>query len=237
MRILYVWNDRATARYTREQLRLLEVTFDAFSETEEAFEALATLEKYDAVILDVENANTQAIDVINRLASDTSAPPILVTFDANDLQLAADALAVGAVDLLVRPFERMELLLRLRRVMVMSSRSIDAEPRAIELGPLRFNLETREVALDGKPVALTRRDRRVLEVLLEHHGNPISKEKIAAQVFSAEDAGIPQTIESYVYRLRNKIKHPSIEIATVRGLGYKLRLRVESANIDDPLDC
>jgi DNA-binding response OmpR family regulator len=78
--------------------------------------------------------------------------------------------------------------------------------------------------LNDKELALTRRERCVLEILISSRTKVISKDKIAEHLFSFDDEASTTAIELYVHRLRKKLDHPGINIRTVRGLGYTLEI-------------
>jgi DNA-binding response OmpR family regulator len=92
----------------------------------------------------------------------------------------------------------------------------------LECGPLKLQVNTGEVSLDGRSVELTPRERAVLQILLRESGNAVSKDYIASRIFSMDDDATPSAIETYVSRLRRKTAHPDIQIRTVHGLGYLL---------------
>jgi DNA-binding response OmpR family regulator len=98
----------------------------------------------------------------------------------------------------------------------------DRAANVLECGPLRLQVNTGEVSLDGRSIEVTPRERAVLQILLRERGNVVSKPYIASRVFSMDDDATPSAIETYVSRLRRKVAHPGIQIRTVHGLGYLL---------------
>ena len=125
----------------------------------------------------------------------------------------------GADDFILRPIDGEELRIRISALL---SRRPEREAVVLECGPLKLDMISRQVMLDGNTVDLTPRERSVLQVLLRHRGHVVAKEDIAARVFSMDEDVGPQAIETYVHRLRKKTGHPRLSIKTLRGVGYVL---------------
>jgi two-component system response regulator TctD len=90
-------------------------------------------------------------------------------------------------------------------------------------GDLQYNSNTREFQIDGQTLALTPRERAVLELLLRKTGTSVTKHALAQSLFSLDEDVSTDAIEIYVHRLRKKLEHSSARIMTLRGLGYLLR--------------
>ena len=90
-------------------------------------------------------------------------------------------------------------------------------------GDLGFNTNTREFQIADKPLALTPRERAVLELLARKAGSTVTKQALAQSLFSLDEDVSIDAIEIYVHRLRKKLEHSSAKIMTLRGLGYLLR--------------
>ena len=87
-----------------------------------------------------------------------------------------------------------------------------------------FDTNSRLFHLDNQPLDLTPREHAVLETLLRHAGATVSKRKLMESVFGFDEDVHPAAIELYVHRLRRKLEGSPVGIATLRGLGYLLRL-------------
>lgn len=222
MRILYFWTSRKAARLMRPLLKNIEVTVDAVGSLADASEALA-MSSYDLVILDVEGA-PEMVPAATELFRRFPQPPRLVVGPEMELPTISEMLGLGAHDFLIKPFTPIELGLRMR-LCAASAVKTEATRQLLEFGPLKLDVVSREVELDGKRVDLTPRERCVLEILMNQNGAAINKSKIAAKIFSVDEVALPQTIETYVYRLRKKLAESSLEVATIRGVGYRLRDR------------
>lgn len=105
----------------------------------------------------------------------------------------------------------------------MVRRGQDRASSEITIGNLRFSGGTRQFFVAGEPLQLTPREYAVLEQLVMKHGITVSKATLSESVFGFDDEADPSAIEIYVHRLRKKLESSSVQIATLRGLGYLLR--------------
>jgi two-component system response regulator TctD len=99
----------------------------------------------------------------------------------------------------------------------------------VECGPLAYDSVDRSFRLDGEPLALTPRERAVLEVLILRNGRAINKDTLSEKIFGIDESVNPDAIEIYVYRLRKKLEKSAVAIVTLRGLGYLLEAKREDA--------
>jgi two-component system response regulator TctD len=90
-------------------------------------------------------------------------------------------------------------------------------------GDLSYNTNTREFQIAQLPLALTPRERAVLEMLMHQAGRSVTKQALAQSLFSLDEDVSTEAIEIYVHRLRKKLEHSSARVMTLRGLGYLLR--------------
>lgn len=120
---------------------------------------------------------------------------------------------------MVKPFELAALEARVRALL---RRSQGRASEVIHHGPLSFDGAARQVTVDGRALELPRRELCLLEVLLNRVGQVVSKEQIAAQLFSFDEEAGPNAIELYIHRLRKKLEPAGVSIRTIRELGYLL---------------
>ena len=130
-----------------------------------------------------------------------------------------EGLELGADDYVAKPFEVTEVVARCRALIRRSKAAMSAE--AVH-GPLAVNLQGRTARLGGRPLELTAREWSVLEYMVMHPREVVSKERLL-QAISTWDAQItPNAIEVYVCRLRSKLEPGGVRLRTIRGLGYQL---------------
>jgi DNA-binding response OmpR family regulator len=127
-------------------------------------------------------------------------------------------LELGADDYVPKPFSPRELTARVKAVL---RRTGPAKAEAVTvLGPITLARGAREVTVDGRPVELTQREFDLLEFLLRHAGQVVTRDQLLESVWGFISPGQTRTVEVHVAQLRKKLGHPEL-IRTVRGLGYK----------------
>ena len=175
----------------------------------------ATEGAYDAIVLDLMLPGTNGFRVCAELRQRGVWTPILV-LTAKDGELdEAEALDTGADDFLSKPFAFVVLVARLRALL---RRGRPARPSVLEAGAVRLDPATQRTTVAGRDVALTPRQRSVLEVLLRRAGEVVGKREIVEAVWDDAFDGDPSIVEVYVGHLRRK----GIDIETVRGAGYRV---------------
>jgi two-component system, OmpR family, response regulator len=176
---------------------------------------------FDAIILDVMLPGANGYQVCQTLRSEGNWTPILMLTAKDGVWDEVEGLDTGADDYLTKPFSHAVLIARLR---ALRRRGARARPTVLEAGDLRLDPATRRVWLRGKQVELTRREFAILEYLLHHPDEVLSKRDILDHVWDFVFDGDPNIVEVYVRRLRTKLHRPGdgAVIETVRGAGYRL---------------
>jgi two-component system response regulator TctD len=121
---------------------------------------------------------------------------------------------------MIKPFDVQELEARIR---VLLRRAAKVANPLVTCGDLTFNTNTKEFTLAGDSLALTPRERAVLELLIIKMGTTVPKQVLAQSLFSMDNDASPDAIEIYVHRLRKKLEKSVATIVTLRGFGYLLR--------------
>jgi len=176
-------------------------------------------ETYDLVILDLLLPKLDGLEVLKRLRGRDCRVPVLVLTALGEVQDRVTGLDLGADDYLPKPFALAELEARVRALL---RRSQGKASSLLVHGTLRFDTLARRLSVNGKPVVLPRRELCLLEVLLAHAGQVVSKEQIAAHLFGFDDEAGLNAIELYMCRLRKRLALADLKIRTIRGLGYLL---------------
>ncbi|MEN3317200.1 MAG: hypothetical protein V7643_601 [Mycobacterium sp.] len=174
---------------------------------------------FDAIILDVMLPGANGYQVCRTLRSDGNWTPILMLTAKDGVWDEVEGLDTGADDYLTKPFSYAVLIARLR---ALRRRGVRARPTVLEAGDLRLDPATRRVWLRGEHIELTRREFAVLEYLLCHVDEVLSKRDILDHVWDFDFDGDPNIVEVYVRRLRTKLHRDKHVIETVRGAGYRL---------------
>ena len=175
----------------------------------------------DAVVLDLGLPGIDGIEVCRRLRAEGDVPILMLTArDALDARV--EGLDSGADDYLVKPFDRAELLARLRALL---RRRPPRGSAFLVAGDLRLNADTREALRGERDLGLTGREFELLEHLIRNERLVVSREKLLEEVWDYDAYAETNTIDVFVSNLRRKLEadgEPRV-LRTVRGSGYVLR--------------
>jgi two-component system OmpR family response regulator/two-component system copper resistance phosphate regulon response regulator CusR len=182
----------------------------------------AATQRFDAVILDLLLPELGGLEVLRRLRGRGVRTPVLVLTAVGSVEDRVAGLRAGADDYLVKPFDLSELLARLEAI---HRRWQDRPSAHMVAGPLALDLAARRVLRDGEEVDLTPTEFRILEMLMRHCGQVVTRRMLCEHLWEADWEGTTNVIEVHINRLRNKLDagEPSL-IQTVRGRGYALRV-------------
>jgi two-component system OmpR family response regulator len=177
--------------------------------------------EYDAIVLDILLPTLNGFRVCAELrAAGVWTPIVMLTAKDGDLD-EAEALDTGADDYVTKPFSHVALVARLRALI---RRGSAERPTVLEAGDLRLDPASRKTFRGDVEVRLTARETALLEFLMRHAGEVVSKLEILDHVWDSAFDGDPNIVEVYVAHLRSKIDRPFERnaIETVRGTGYRL---------------
>jgi DNA-binding response OmpR family regulator len=177
----------------------------------------------DLMILDLGLPRLDGIEVAKKLRDDGQDVPILMLTARDALESRVEGLDTGADDYLVKPFERQELLARLRALL---RRRPPRGMAPLNVGDLTLNPDTHEVFRGERRVDLTQREFELLEYLMRNERLVISRQRLLDEVWGYDPFSITNTIEVFVSNLRRKLEaggEPRL-LHTVRGAGYVLRV-------------
>ena len=171
---------------------------------------------YELVVLDVGLPGIDGFEVLRRLRSRRSKANVLMLTARDGVEDRVHGLDLGADDYLTKPFSVTEFEARVRAL----SRRPTLAAASIVIRGLSVDVEAKRVRVNDVPIDLTVREWALLELFLARPGRVLSKEQIAQQLASFEDALTVNAIEVYVSRLRSKVEASGVRIRTVRGFGY-----------------
>jgi len=220
-RVLVVEDDDAIAQVLQRSLRMegyeVRIAGDGVSALEEAHAFLP-----DLVILDLGLPRLDGLEVAKTIRR-TDDVPILVLTARDAVEARVEGLDAGADDYLVKPFERQELLARLRALL---RRRPPRGQAALAIADLKLNPDTHEVTRGGRAVDLTQREFELLEYLMRNERIVISRQRLLDEVWGYDPFSMTNTIEVFVSNLRRKLEaggEPRL-LHTIRGAGYVLRV-------------
>ena len=220
-RVLVVEDDDAIAQVLQRSLRMegydVKIAGDGISALDLSHAFLP-----DLVILDLGLPGMDGIEVAKTLRESDDVP-ILVLTARDAVESRVEGLDSGADDYLITPFERQELLARLRALL---RRRPPRGQATIRVGDLTLNPDTHEVLRGERPVDLTQREFELLEYLMRNERIVISRQRLLDEVWGYDPFSMTNTIEVFVSNLRRKLEsggEPRL-LHTIRGAGYVLRV-------------
>ncbi|WP_432726909.1 response regulator transcription factor [Variovorax sp. W6] len=184
----------------------------------DGIEALAAARKkrFDVVVLDLSLPGLDGLELLQRLRGDGNRTPVLVLTARGAVGERIAGLNAGADDYLAKPFDLDELIARLGALTRRLGR--DGELRC---GRLRYEAASNAFYRDESPLELSPREADLLKSLMSRVDHVVPREALRNAVFGADEANA-EAIEVIVHRLRKKLAGASVEIMTLRGVGYLL---------------
>jgi DNA-binding response OmpR family regulator len=216
VRVLVVEDQKVLADRIAEGLRDAGMAVDVAYDGEAATEITA-FTAYDVIVLDRDLPRVHGDAVCACLVAGPATARILMLTAAAAVDDRVDGLNLGADDYLAKPFAFAELVARIRSL----ARRSPSRPPVVFRGDLAVDLVRRRVSRAGQPIALTRKEFGVLEVLLAADGGVVSAEELLEKVWDEHADPFSNTVSVTVSRLRRKLGHPP-PIETVIGSGYRL---------------
>jgi len=214
MRILIVEDEHKIAEALRKGLTQERYAIDLAYTGTDGYD-LATSEEYDLIILDLMLPGMDGVEVCQRLRKENIHTPIIMLTAKNQLQDKVRGLDSGADDYLPKPFAFEELLARIRALLRRPASEVGVK---LVYQDWAMNTSTFEVKQNNQTVKLSSKEYSLLEYLLRHKAQVLSKEQIIAHVWNYDSDILPNTVEVYIKKLRTK----GVPIKTMRGFGYKL---------------
>jgi two-component system response regulator MprA len=219
-RVLVVEDDEEIAQVLQRSLRLEGYEVRIAGDGEAALDQSAAFNP-DLVILDLGLPKLDGIEVARRLRSADDVPILMLT--ARDaLESRVEGLDSGADDYLVKPFERQELLARLRALL---RRRPPRGAASLTVGDLSLNPDTHEVSRGEREIELTQREFELLEYLMRNERIVVPRQRLLEEVWGYDPFATTNTIEVFVSNLRRKLEAGGEArlLHTIRGAGYVLR--------------
>ena len=179
--------------------------------------AIASQSDFDLVILDLGLPDVDGFSVLREIRRRGERMPVIILTARDDVRDKVEGLDAGGDDYVTKPFKLEELLARIR---VRLREGSSSEPTVLQAGGISLDLRTRRALQHGSQVELTAREFTMLEVLMQHPGQVLSREQLLAHVWGYDYDPGSNVVEVYVRYLRRKLGDEAIE--TVRGMGYRL---------------
>jgi len=219
MKALVVEDESALRLQLSKRLKQEGYAVDSAEDGEEGL-YYATEFPQDVAVIDLGLPKLSGIDLIRKLRSQRFSCPILILTARGDWKDKVEGLEAGADDYLVKPFHMEELLARLNALL---RRSAGFSTPILSAGSIQLDTARQQVTLSGTEVNLTAFEYKVLEYLMLHQGQVISKTELTEHIYDQDYERDSNVLEVFVRRLRKKLD-PSGEmdpIETLRGRGYR----------------
>jgi DNA-binding response OmpR family regulator len=220
MRILVIEDDRKAARLLAEGLQEERFVVDV-AHSGEAGDEMASVNDYDVIVLDWVLPDRDGILVCRDLRERGISTPILMLTARDSLEDRVTGLNTGADDYLTKPFGFSELLARIHALL---RRSDSTRPVVLRVADLTLDPLSHRVMRGGVAISLTPKEYVILEVLMRHPGEVVSRAALAERVWDVEPETLSNLLDVHVSHLRRKIdaeRRPPL-LHTVRGGGYRI---------------
>jgi len=220
MRILLVEDEVVAARALELELRLTGAVVEYADRADEAIE-LVKFYDYDLIVMDILLPGMDGYEAVRRIRVERIDTPILIVSGLNQPASKVRALSAGADDFLTKPFDKSELIARVRAIV---RRSKGFCQPTINVGPLVLNLENREALCRGTPIHLTGKEYAILELMAMRKGMILTKEAFLNHLYGGLDEPEIKIIDVFICKLRKKLFNNGIVnlITTVWGRGYMI---------------
>jgi two-component system KDP operon response regulator KdpE len=220
--ILVIDDDRQIRRMLRTAFELEGFAVRDAANATEGIQA-ATVKPPDLIILDLRLPDMDGGNVLEQLRSWTRLPVIVLSVRSGEDEKVR-LLELGADDYVVKPFGMAELVARARMALRRHALA-SAGDTVIKCGPLEIDLAGRSVAFDGRPLALTPKEFKLLHVLAQHSGKVVTHQHLLNEIWGPDHSHDGHYLRMFIRKLRRKIEidpaHPSI-LLTVLGVGYRM---------------
>jgi DNA-binding response OmpR family regulator len=218
MRVLVVEDIPRHANRIAEGLRDQGIAVDVAYDGHEAISKVK-LNPYDVVLLDRDLPGIHGDELCQIITGTTDSPMVLMLTAAGGPADRVKGLALGADDYLSKPFHFPELVLRVR---ALARRRPSARPPTLQAGGIELDPITGVVARDGRTIELTKKERAVLEALLQASPAALSAEQLLEQAWDENANPFTNAVKVTIARLRRKLGEPDI-IQTTPGVGYRVK--------------
>lgn len=222
MNILVVEDEERMADAIRQDLEDQSYHVDVVYNGRDGFDYAMT-GQYDVIVLDVMLPYMDGFTLVHKLRTEHIKTPVLMLTAKSELDNKIEGLDSGADDYMTKPFEKKELLARVR---ALSRRQGDVVIDQMTFGDLTLNLSTYDLSCGAKSVHLGFKEFEVLKILMANPKTIVPKEDLITKVWGVESDAIDNNVEAYISFLRKKFYFigSKVQIGTMRKVGYRLEL-------------
>lgn len=222
MNILIIEDNKKVAQALKKGLEAEHYDVEVVYTGEEGFFLINT-QKFDLIILDLMLPGRDGLEILSALRGQQDKTPVLILTARDAIEDRVVGLDAGADDYLIKPFAFAELLARIRALL---RRGIDGQILKLKLADLEMDLVKHAISRSGRPISVTVKEFEIIEYLLRNHGQVVTREMLAKDVWQETQRATPldNVIDVHIARLRKKIDEPFAKklLHTVRGVGFIL---------------
>ena len=220
-KVLIIDDEPGVRELISEALSLSEITA---VQAADGLEALSFLrrERFDLLILDINMPKLDGLALLEKLRTEGMSVPVLMLSARADKADINQGLRTGADDYLTKPFSIEELVLRVKAIMRRSKGEV-AEVKVLTCGPISMDFSKYSVKFNDQPVDLSPTEFKLLEQLILHRGNVVTKETLLSEVWEIDFKSNSTVVDTYISYLRKKLHIDGFDgIKTVRGIGFQI---------------
>lgn len=218
MRIFIVEDDLVLADGLKNSLMQSGYAVDLVNNGDSADQILS-YQNFDLILLDLGLPKLSGFEILKRLRARKSLTPVLILTANDHISDRVKGLDLGADDYLSKPFELAELEARIRALI---RRGQTGGSASLVVGQLILDTANRTATYHDNNLNLSARELAVLEILMSKAGKVVNKEQMLEKLCNFDEDISDNALEVYLHRLRKKLESSSIQIRTIRGLGYLL---------------
>ncbi len=222
MRILLIEDDRVMAQGIELILNKENIVVDTATLGEDGLD-LCKIYDYDLIVLDLMLPDMDGYQVLKEIREAKVKTPVIILSGLDGIDKKVKGLTSGADDYLTKPFEKEELLARIRAIIRRSQGHADS---VIRTGKIELNMDTRTVSVNGKALHLTGKEYAIFQLLSLRKGATLSKEQFLNYLYGGMDEPEAKIIDVFIHKLRAKLKKATggdSYIKTAFGRGYILQ--------------
>ena len=220
MRLLLVEDHATFAELVRQNLEREWFAVDVVENAGDGDAALRAV-SYDAVILDLGLPDASGLTLLRDLRAAGKTTPVLILTARDTVDDLVTGLNAGGDDYLVKPCAMEELVARMRALLRRPGGALGV---TLSAGNISFDTTAREVRIDNKTIAISRREMGVLEQLMRRYGRVVPKDVIEDKLYGFDEEVTSNSVEAHISRLRKRLEKAGADVSihTLRGVGYLL---------------
>ena len=223
MKILLIEDDLTLNKLITKALKRMKYTVEQAYDGQEGLNKYR-MGKYDVIVLDLNLPYLDGMELLTIVRENDRSTKILILSARSTIDDKITGFEAGATDYLTKPFDILELELRINNLLRWNVNKFEI---TYDVGNLTFNRTSKEFLYDGNPISLTRKEYGILEQLTLEYPSYVSSERLISRVWEGDEAFFSNSLKFHIHSLRKKIATStdnSIIINSKRGFGYSIKL-------------